>query len=113
MWVRITVEGAGAHVLGADQQGAVNAIAKARVVLAAIEELERQANEAGGRPAPFGTVPHPLNYSVGTLHAGDWPSTVPSECVLEVRFSAFPARTWRRCEPASKPASWLPAKPQR
>lgn len=90
MWVRITVEGAGAHVLGADQQGAVNAIAKARVVLAAIEELERQANEAGGRPAPFGTVPHPLNYSVGTLHAGDWPSTVPSECVLEVRFSAFP-----------------------
>ncbi len=90
MWVRVTVEGAGAHVLGADQRGAVNAITKARVVLEAIEELERRANEASERPAPFDTVPHPLNYSVGTLHAGDWPSTVPSECVLEVRISAFP-----------------------
>lgn len=90
MWVRITVLGAGAHVLGADQQGVVNAVTKARVVLAAIEELEREANAAPGRPQPFGSVDHPLNYSVGTMHAGDWPSTVPSECVLQVRISAFP-----------------------
>ena len=119
MWVRITVRGAGAHVLGADQQGSVNAVTKARVVLDAIEELERQANQAPGRPELFGAVDHPLNYSVGTMHAGDWPSTVPSECVLEVRIAAFPgedlAAVRRRFETGLKEAcdadAWLRSNP--
>ncbi|MFO7544242.1 MAG: ArgE/DapE family deacylase [Trueperaceae bacterium] len=90
LWARVTVRGAGAHVLGADSEAAVNAVQLSRVVIDAIAALEREVNEAGGRPEAFAHLPHPLNYNVGTIHAGDWPSTVPSECVIEVRLSAFP-----------------------
>lgn len=90
LWARVTVRGAGAHVLGADTDAAVNAVQLSRVVIDAIEALEREVNQAADRPEPFVALPHPLNYVVGTIHAGDWPSTVPSECVLEVRLSAFP-----------------------
>ncbi len=87
LWARITVEGAGAHVLGADR--AVNAIDKAAVVMAGLRRMEEEAN-ALPRPAAYAGVPHPLNYNVGVARGGDWPSSVPSECVLEVRFSAYP-----------------------
>ena len=93
LWARVTVRGAGAHVLGADSDAAVNAVERSRVVIDAIAALERDVNEAGGRPEAFAHLPHPLNYNVGTLHAGDWPSTVPSECVIEVRLSAFPGES--------------------
>src|SRR3954465_6143372 len=33
---------------------------------------------------------HPLNYNVGVVRGGDWPSTVPEECVLEVRLGTYP-----------------------
>jgi acetylornithine deacetylase len=75
-------------VLGADK--AVNAILASLPLIDAIRAMEREANARRDRPAPFRDMDHPLNYNVGTLHAGDWPSSVPSECVLEVRLSAFP-----------------------
>jgi acetylornithine deacetylase len=31
-----------------------------------------------------------LNYNVGVVRAGDWPSSVPEECVIEVRLAADP-----------------------
>lgn len=88
MWARIGIAGAGAHVLGADK--AVNAILKMRSVIDAIGELEAEANAPAVKHPAFADVPHPLNYNVGVAKAGDWPSSVPSECVLEVRISAYP-----------------------
>ena len=87
LWARVTVIGAGAHVLGADR--AVNAIDKAAVLMEGIKAMEAAAN-AAPRQSAFAGVPHPLNYNVGVVRGGDWPSSVPSECVLEVRFSAYP-----------------------
>lgn len=87
MWARVTIRGAGAHVLGADR--AVNAFTKARVLLDAVAELERIVAAEEKHPA-FTSAEHPLNYNVGIVRAGDWPSSVPSECTLEVRISAYP-----------------------
>jgi len=87
LWARITVVGAGAHVLGADR--AVNAIDKAAVLMEGIKAMEAEAN-AAARPGAYADVPHPLNYNVGVVRGGDWPSSVPSECVMDVRFSAYP-----------------------
>ena len=88
LWARVTVRGAAAHVERADK--AVNAITKAYLLLEAIRELEAEVNARDDRPPQFSQSAHPLNYNVGTIKAGDWPSSVPSECVLEVRMAAYP-----------------------
>ena len=88
LWARVTVLGAGAHVLGADR--AVNANEKAAFLMQGIREMEAAANDPAARHAAYRDVAHPLNYNVGVVHGGDWPSSVPSECVLEVRFAAYP-----------------------
>lgn len=95
MWARIMVRGRGAHVLGADK--AVNAFLHARALVEAILELEAQVNAEEKHPA-FADVPHPLNYNVGVVRSGDWPSAVPPECTLEVRISAYPGQDLARVQ---------------
>jgi acetylornithine deacetylase len=87
LWAQVTERGAGAHVLGAEQ--AVNAFTKAQLMVDAVGELEQIVHQEEKHPA-FEDAPHPLNYNVGIVRAGDWPSSVPSECTLEVRISAYP-----------------------
>ena len=50
-------------------------------MIEAIRELEREVNVDS---------PLRLNYNVGVVRAGDWASSVPEECVLEVRLAAQP-----------------------
>lgn len=87
MWARVTVRGQGAHAERADL--AHNAVVKAARLIGAVEELERRANAVEPPPA-FRGVPHPLNYNVGIMRGGDWASSVPEECVFEVRLAAHP-----------------------
>jgi acetylornithine deacetylase len=79
LWATVTVEGKAAHAERADQ--AENAFLKALPAVAAIRELEREVNADS---------PLRLNYNVGVVRAGDWASSVPEECVLEVRLAARP-----------------------
>jgi acetylornithine deacetylase len=79
LWATVTVEGKAAHAERADQ--ADNAVLKALGVIEAIRALEREANVG---------APLRLNYNVGVVRAGDWASSVPEECELEVRLAASP-----------------------
>jgi acetylornithine deacetylase len=88
LWCRIRIRGAGAHASRASD--AVNAAEKAYVVIRALRDLEAEWNRADRRHPAFEDVDHPLNFNVGTIHAGDWPSTVPALCVIEARLSCFP-----------------------
>ncbi len=87
MWVRVTVRGRGAHAERADQ--ASNAVVKAARLVEAVQRLEAEVN-AEARPVWFAGTSHPLNYNVGIMRGGDWTSTVPEECVFEVRLSSYP-----------------------
>jgi acetylornithine deacetylase len=88
MWARVTVRGKGAHAERAS--ASVNAILKACRLLEAVKELEERVNDpAEGHPL-FEGVEHPLNYNVGIVRGGDWASSVPEECVFEVRISCYP-----------------------
>lgn len=119
LWARVTVRGQGAHVLGAEK--AVNAIHKARLLMDATAELEEQVNSAEERHERFRHHTHPLNYNIGTFHAGDWPSSVPAECTFEVRLSAFPGQELNRVAErfrnhllaAAERDTWLRANPPR
>jgi acetylornithine deacetylase len=79
LWATVTVTGKAAHAERAHE--ASNAVVNALPVIERIRELEREVN----RDAPLR-----LNYNIGVVRAGDWASSVPEECVLEVRLAASP-----------------------
>ena len=88
LWAKITVHGRAAHAALA--RGAVNSIEKAFLILNALRELEGEVNEEAWRHPEFAGVEHPLNFNFGQLHGGDWTSTVPEVCTLDVRFACWP-----------------------
>lgn len=91
LWCRIQVRGMGAHAERAD--AAVNAMERMWPLIAAVRELEAEVNQAAVRHPAFAGLSHPLNYNIGTLHAGDWPSSVPESATMEVRFSYPPGES--------------------
>jgi acetylornithine deacetylase len=100
LWATVTVEGKAAHAERADQ--AVNAVFEALPVIERIRALEAEVNDGTGLR---------LNYNVGVIRAGDWASSVPEECVLEVRLAAQPgtdlhAVKARFEEAVAKPVTW-------
>ena len=88
MWARVTVRGKGAHAERAS--ASVNAVLKGCRLLEAVKELEERVNDPADRHPLFENVEHPLNYNVGIVRGGDWASSVPEECIFEVRISCYP-----------------------
>ena len=87
IWVRVRIVGRGSHVERADL--AINAIEKAYILVNALKEYEKHINSKP-KHRDFEHLEHPLNVNVGLIRAGDWPSTVSSECVFEARVGLYP-----------------------
>jgi acetylornithine deacetylase len=92
-WARIAVRGQGAHAERAS--AAQNAVIKAARVIEAVRDVEARANRERERPPQFAGHEHPLNYNVGIIRGGDWTSSVPEACTLEVRLGLFPGEDMR------------------
>ncbi|WP_096390663.1 ArgE/DapE family deacylase [Halopenitus persicus] len=95
MYFRVIVPGKSVHAAWGHE--GVNAIGNAATVYRALEELdaERKARidyEPAYRANPSleGNV---TNLNVGTIEAGDWPSTLPSRAVLQGRIGWPPGET--------------------
>ena len=69
-------------------------------MIEAVRELEARANRERERPPQFAGHEHPLNYNVGVIRGGDWTSSVPEECTLEVRLGLFPGEDMRAIQDA-------------
>jgi len=67
----------------------VSAIEKFYVVLQAVQELERRRHVEYRNPL-YENANNIAPVNFGTLRAGDWPSTVPDELVVEGRFGVMP-----------------------
>jgi len=93
LWCRVTVRGSGAHASHA--AAAVNAVEKLFLLIGALRQMEAEWNAPECRPAVFASVAHPLNFNIGTVHAGDWPSSVPERADTEIRFSYYPDQDFR------------------
>jgi acetylornithine deacetylase len=87
LWAQVKVRGRAAHAALASS--AVNSIEKMIVVLNALRQLEGELNRAPSHPS-FTNVSHPLNFNFGQLHGGDWTSSVPELCTMDVRFACYP-----------------------
>jgi acetylornithine deacetylase/succinyl-diaminopimelate desuccinylase-like protein len=57
-------------------------------MIRALRVLEAELNAAP--PPPYELFEHPIALNVGSIHGGDWPSTVPGECVTEFRIALYP-----------------------
>lgn len=93
VWAWITVTGRPAHVREA--QAGVSAIEAAALLLPRLREYESEANRAERRHPAFARENHPINVNVGTLHGGEWNSSVPTRARLGVRVGVMPGRSCR------------------
>jgi acetylornithine deacetylase len=87
---RLRVSGRAIHA--SMKQFGVSAIEKFLSVFAALEELDHSRHAGYANPI-FEFKNNVAPICLGTLAAGDWPSTVPEELVAEGRFGVFPGES--------------------
>jgi acetylornithine deacetylase len=91
LWFHVRIKGLPGHA--AESGNAVNAIEKSLKMIQALRVLEAELNESP--PPPYDRYPHPIGLNVGTIHGGDWPSTVPGECTVGYRIALYPGMALR------------------
>lgn len=95
MYFRITVPGKSSHAARGNE--GVNAIGKASKIYDALDELDRERKSRISYEPAYRENPdlkgHETNLNVGVLDGGNWPSTVPSEAVLECRIGWPPGES--------------------
>jgi acetylornithine deacetylase len=94
MYFRVTVKGIPAHA--ATAHFGINSVLKMVPIINALNELHKnrqmsisyeyaeQHESMKGRSTTL---------NIGIIHAGDWPSTVPAECIIECRIGWPPGET--------------------
>ncbi|HUT75161.1 MAG TPA: ArgE/DapE family deacylase [Armatimonadota bacterium] len=81
LWFRLRVTGKSVH-MGRAHEG-VNAIEKTAALFPALRKYEQRiVAESAGQPQ-FERYQRPVQVNLGIMRAGDWPSTVAGESVLE------------------------------
>lgn len=89
-WVRLTVPGRGALLSNAE--AGASAIEKAFYIYQRLDVLEKDRTQRLAHPllAGFKT---PFKINVGKLNGGNWPSAVPDQAVMEIRYGMSPMET--------------------
>ena len=80
---RVTVDGSAAH--GCVRNEGVSALEKFELLHAALLRLEAERNARVTDPL-FARYAMPIPLNIGTLRAGEWPSSVPERLVFEGRY---------------------------
>jgi acetylornithine deacetylase len=88
MWLSVEVFGKPAHVLNAAQ--GINAIEAAFVLWNGLKTLEAQWNEPRNRHPAFAHLEHPVRFNLGRIEGGEWASSVPTRCLMELRCGFHP-----------------------
>lgn len=88
IWFTVRVEGKPSHVR--EMSKGFNAFDATNDVIADLRTLEADWNGQKDRYPGFEDVDHPINFNVGEISGGDWPSSVPSWCEISVRAAIYP-----------------------
>ncbi|WP_369745532.1 ArgE/DapE family deacylase [Paenarthrobacter sp. AMU7] len=88
IWFRVRVAGRPTHPR--EMSSGFNAIDAAYFVLSKLRGLEQQWNDEKGGHRYFEDLDHPINLNVGKINGGDWGSTVPAWCDLDLRIALYP-----------------------
>lgn len=88
MWLSVEVFGKPAHVLNAAQ--GISAIEAAFLLWNGLKSLEAEWNEPRNRHPAFAHLDHPVRFNLGRIEGGEWASSVPTRCVMELRCGFYP-----------------------
>ncbi|WP_336660978.1 ArgE/DapE family deacylase [Leucobacter sp. USHLN153] len=91
LWCTIRVSGEPTHPR--EMANGFNAIDAAYQVIGALRELESEWNAEKDRHRYFEDLDHPINFNIGGIRGGDWPSSVPAWCELRLRVALYPGMT--------------------
>ncbi|MDW3221482.1 MAG: ArgE/DapE family deacylase [Paracoccaceae bacterium] len=90
LWFRLEVRGKPVHVAVA--RDGSNAILAAYDLIHALEQLETDWNARAASDPVYADVPHPLNLNAGKIVGGDWASSVPAWCDIDLRMGVLPGQ---------------------
>jgi acetylornithine deacetylase len=88
IWFQLKVTGDPQHASRADRTP--NAIEKAFELYRELQKLEAGWNERKHEHAGFERHNHPVNVLLGMIRGGDWPSSTPAWCTMDLRVGHFP-----------------------
>lgn len=88
MWVTVEVTGRPAHVL--DTAKGINAIEAAYALYGGLKEMVAQWNLPANRHPAFAHVHDPIKINLGRIEGGEWASSVPTRCVMQLRIGSYP-----------------------
>lgn len=88
IWFQVRVEGRPGHPREMDT--GVNAIDEVTILMSNLRVLQDEWNAQQGAHPYFEGVHNPINFNFGQIHGGDWPSSVPSWCEVQVRAAFYP-----------------------
>lgn len=91
VWFRARTTGVSTH-MGRRHEG-VNAIEKMMEAIKWMLEYEKELIEASRGNPLFDRYENPVQVCLGMIHAGQWPSKVPDECVLEGGIGFLPNKS--------------------
>ena len=90
MWFRVEIAGAPSHLSQAFGSAGENAIERVFPLLQALKALEAEWNARKAEIPAFRDHPHPINFNIGRIAGGDWPSSVPDWCWFDMRVAVYP-----------------------
>lgn len=90
IWFRVSVRGHPVHV--AEAGSGANAIEAAYTIIQRLRVLEQELNAERADSPHFADHPHPINLNVGKIEGGDWASSVPAWCTMDLRIAMLPGR---------------------
>jgi acetylornithine deacetylase len=88
IWFAVEIRGRPVHVREAGTGS--SAILSAYAVIRALQELQARWNAERREHRHFEHLDHPININVGKISGGDWASSVPAWCRLDVRAAIYP-----------------------
>ncbi|MDX5362249.1 MAG: ArgE/DapE family deacylase [Alphaproteobacteria bacterium] len=89
IWFRVHVSGDPQHASGYQEAG-TNAIEKAFGIWQHLKELEKDWNKRKVDHPLYKDHPHPIRFNLGNVSGGEWTSSVPATCTIEVRVGVYP-----------------------
>ncbi len=87
-WMYVDIVGKPAHA--AYMTTGINPVDLGLRIVDAVKALEHEWNLPENRHPLYREHPHPINFNLGQIHAGDWNSSVLSVCTLGLRLSCYP-----------------------
>ena len=91
LWLSLHISGKPAHAAMATQGN--SAVDVALELFAGLKTLESEWNEPGNRHPCYSHHPKPINFNLGKIQGGEWTSSVPSMCRLDIRIGFYPEKT--------------------